>query len=85
MILPTRDSVFWTISIIGGAAAALVLHFKEFPWIPLSVQHGIELVAFLWTVGSAKLSWSPLPVNANVALDAKVDGAPGTKAVVPKE
>lgn len=61
MTLPHRDSVIWTGGMIGGACVALASHFTEFPWIPSSVQHAIELGAFLYSVFSAKMATSHAP------------------------
>lgn len=46
---------------VGAAAVALASHFAEFPWIPPNVQHGIELVAFVYSVFSAKMATSHAP------------------------
>ncbi len=56
-----REDVKWIVGIFGGGAVALSSSFHLFPWIPENVQHYIGLIAFLWTVVSAKMQSSPLP------------------------
>ena len=61
----TRDSVFWTLSIVGSIAVGLSTHFELFPWIPDGWRHAIELTAFLYGIIAGKLATSPLPGKAD--------------------
>jgi len=56
-----RDSVFWTLSIIGAIAIGLTTHFDRFPWIPDSWRNGLELTAFVYGILAGKMATSPLP------------------------
>lgn len=58
--MPTRDSIWLWVSLIGAIAVALSSHFSEFPWISTKAQHIIELISFIWSVVSAKMMSSPL-------------------------
>lgn len=60
MNLPNRDSLFWSISILGSICVGLSSAFNTFPWIPINAQHVISLLAFVYGIISAKLATSPL-------------------------
>lgn len=56
----TRDSVFWTLSMIGAAAVAIGGHYDKFPL--LEPYHGyIEMIAMLYGMFAGKMATSPLP------------------------
>lgn len=63
MTMPTRDSIVWMIGLIGGAAVGLSGALGLFPWITPPWQHGIAIVAFLWSSYSGKMSTSPQPIS----------------------
>ena len=56
----TRDSVFWTLSMIGAAAVGLAGHFDKFPFLQ-PYREAIELIAFLYGMFAGKMATSPLP------------------------
>lgn len=56
-----RDSIVWTLGMLGGLAIAFAGHLEMFAWFPLEVQRTIEVIAFIAAVLSGKLATSPLP------------------------
>ena len=69
-----RDSRWWMVAIIGGAATYIAGHFDDFPFIPKDYQGTVELIGFLATlIGGVSVS-SPLPHSekpGDPAFDAK--------------
>jgi hypothetical protein len=63
-----RDSVLWTVGIIGAIVIGLAANFDAFPWIPVTAQHWISLAAFIAGIISAKLATSPLPSKRELAI-----------------
>lgn len=56
----SRDSVFWTLSMIGAGAVAITGHYDKFPF--LEPYHSyIELVAMIYGMVAGKMATSPLP------------------------
>lgn len=56
----TRDSVVWTVGIVGSIATGLAMNYDLFPWLSDSAKHWINLVAFVTGILSGKLATSPL-------------------------
>jgi hypothetical protein len=63
-----RDSVLWTVGMIGAIVIGLAANFDAFPWIPVTAQHWISLAAFIAGIISAKLATSPLPSKRELAI-----------------
>lgn len=63
-----RDSVLWTVGMIGAVVIGLAANFDAFPWIPVTAQHWIGLAAFIAGIISAKLATSPLPSKRELAI-----------------
>lgn len=76
----TRDDLKFSIGLIGGVAVGMAGSFNLFPWIPPTWQHGIGIVAFVYSIVSGKLATSPLPGRTVEAAELPV--APTTTVVV---
>lgn len=63
-----RDSILWTVGMIGSVVIGLAANFDAFPWIPVTAQHWISLAAFIAGIISAKLATSPLPSKQQLAI-----------------
>lgn len=65
----TRDGWFWTVTMVLAAAVGLGGHFdllqRAFPGISTAWEARIELVAFIGSIISAKLGFSPISASPN--------------------
>jgi hypothetical protein len=69
----TRDSILWTLGMIGAVVIGLAANFDAFPWISVTAQHWISLAAFVAGIISAKLATSPLPSKRELAIKRALD------------
>lgn len=57
----SRDSLLWTLSMIGSAAVLVMANLSVFPGLPDGVVHAISIVAAIYGMVSGKMATSPLP------------------------
>lgn len=57
----SRDSVLWTLNMIGALAVLIAANTPLFPGMPDGVSHVISIIAAAYGMFSGKMATSPLP------------------------